>query len=83
MNTRGLPKKHYLERDFRLMDQNQRLEIILEGGYAPEAGVEIKSFAEVYRSMLAWRNDSDSLVIHFEDLVGQKGGGVRNSRVGL
>lgn len=75
MNTRGLPKKHYLEKDFKLMTQSQRLEIILEGGYAPEAGVEIKSFAEIYRSMLAWRNDSDSLVVRFEDLVGKKGGG--------
>ncbi|MBF0240764.1 MAG: sulfotransferase domain-containing protein, partial [SAR324 cluster bacterium] len=66
---------HFLEADFKTMSPIQRLNFILEGGYAPLAKVEIKSFAEVYRSMLAWRNQPNSLFMRFEDLVGEQGGG--------
>ncbi|MGK5092451.1 hypothetical protein WDW89_10625 [Deltaproteobacteria bacterium TL4] len=66
---------HFLEADFKTMSPLQRLNFILEGGYAPNAKVETKSFAEVYRSMLAWRNQPNSLFMHFEDLVSEQGGG--------
>lgn len=75
LDTGKMPAKHFLENDFKQMSVEQRLDFILEGGYAPQAGVEIKSFAEVYRSMLAWRNEPNCLFIRFEDLVGEKGGG--------
>ncbi|NEQ11468.1 MAG: sulfotransferase domain-containing protein [Moorea sp. SIO4E2] len=75
LDTGKMPAKHFLENDFKQMSVEQRLDFILEGGYAPQAGVEIKSFAEVYRSMLAWRNEQNCLFLRFEDLVGEKGGG--------
>ncbi|MCP4104144.1 MAG: sulfotransferase [Desulfobacteraceae bacterium] len=75
LNTRGLAQSHYLEPDFKPMSPTQRMNFILEGGYARLAGVEVKSFAQVYRSMLAWQNDPDCLVVHFEDLIGEQGGG--------
>jgi len=75
LDPRGMPKRHFLESDFRDMAPEQRLNFILEGGYAPQAGVAVKSFAQVYRNMLAWRNDPDCLVITFEELVGEHGGG--------
>lgn len=70
-----MPSRHFLEDDFKQMSMTQRLNFILEGGYAPLAGVKIKSLAEVYRSMLAWRNEPNCLFVHFEDLIGEKGGG--------
>lgn len=66
---------HFLAEDFKLMSPSQRLNFILEGGYAPQAKVHIKSFAEVYNSLLAWREQPGCLLIHFEDLVGPQGGG--------
>nr|VFK19046.1 MAG: Sulfotransferase family protein [Candidatus Kentron sp. LPFa] len=66
---------HFLQDDFREMSQDQRLRFILEGGTAQKAGVKVESFADVYRSMLAWRDDPDCLLVRFEDLVGEQGGG--------
>ncbi|MDB9450216.1 sulfotransferase domain-containing protein [Dolichospermum circinale] len=77
LDTGKMPGRHFLEDDFSLMSPTQRLDFILEGGYAVKAGVEIKNFAEVYRSMLAWRNEENCLFIHFEDLVGEQGGGTK------
>ncbi|NEQ10558.1 MAG: sulfotransferase domain-containing protein [Moorea sp. SIO4E2] len=71
----GKPIKHFLEADFKQMSAGQRLNFIFQGGYAPQAGVEVNSFAEVYRSMLAWRKEPNCLFVHFEDLVGEEGGG--------
>lgn len=70
-----MPARHFLENDFKQMSTLQRLKFILEGGYAPQAGVEIKSFAEVYRYMIAWQNEPNCLFVRFEDLIGEKGGG--------
>jgi hypothetical protein len=80
LDTGKMPGRHFLEDDFSLMSATQRLDFILEGGYAEKAGVEIKNFAEVYRSMLPWRNEENCLFIHFEDLVGEKGGGTKEKQ---
>ena len=70
-----MPARHFLEDDFKLMSPLERLNFILAGGYATQAGVEIKSFADVYRSMIAWQNEPNCLFVRFEDLIGAKGGG--------
>ena len=75
LDTGGMPHPHFLRADFALMSPKQRLDFILAGGNAPQAGVAVKGFAEVYRTMLAWRNDPTCLVVRFEDLVGYHGGG--------
>ncbi|MFM6033482.1 MAG: sulfotransferase domain-containing protein [Dolichospermum sp.] len=80
LDTGKMPGRHFLEDDFSFMSPTQRLDFILEGGYAVKAGVEIKNFAEVYRSMLAWRNQENCLFIHFEDLVGERGGGTKEKQ---
>jgi len=75
LNPQGIPKKHFLEADLRQMSQVQRLDFILEGGYAPKAKATVKSFAHVYRDMLSWQQEPNCLTIRFEDLVGEQGGG--------
>jgi len=75
LDTGKMPARHFLETDLAPMSVLQRVNFLLEGGYAAKAGVEIKSFAEVYRSMLSWDKDSSCLAIRFEDLVGEQGGG--------
>jgi hypothetical protein len=75
LNPQGIPKKHFLEADLKQMSSAQRLDFILEGGYAPKANATIKSFANVYREMLKWQQEPRCLMIRFEELVGEQGGG--------
>ena len=75
LETRGMPRPHFLQADFRAMTLAARLAFILEGGRAPLAGVTTQGFAAVYRGLLAWEADPDCLVVRFEDLVGPQGGG--------
>ncbi|HHB93163.1 MAG TPA: sulfotransferase [Thioploca sp.] len=66
---------HFLYDDFKSMSITQQLHFILEGGHASKANVEVTDFIDVYRSILAWRNDPNCLLIRFEDLIGEQGGG--------
>ncbi|MBP0019129.1 MAG: sulfotransferase domain-containing protein [Cyanobacteria bacterium SBLK] len=75
LDTGKMPARHFLEEDIKALSPSDRVKFVLEGGYAERAGVPIKSFAEVYRSMLAWRDRPGLLFLHFEDLVGEGGGG--------
>lgn len=75
LDTGKMPARHFLEEDFKSMSPSQRLDFILVGGYGAKAGVEIRNFAEVFRSMLAWSQEQNCLFIRFEDLVGEQGGG--------
>lgn len=71
----GLPKQHYLKEDLDGMTASEQLNFIMEGGYASRAGEKVINFADVYRSMLDWSNDPNCLVVRFEDLIGEQGGG--------
>lgn len=75
LDSRGMSRSHFLQADFEAMSASQRLTFILEGGYAPLAGVNVRGFIEVYRSMFAWHKESACLFVRFEDLVGPQGGG--------
>ena len=75
LNTRGMSKEHYLQEDFKLLSVEQRIDFILNGGYAKIADEQVISFIDIYRSMLAWREQKDCLLLRFEDLVGVQGGG--------
>lgn len=75
LDTRGMPRPHFLQADFEAMSPRQRLDLLLEGGYAPKAAVDVLPFAEIYRTMLRWDTDPNCLIVHFEDLVGPQGGG--------
>ncbi len=80
LNPQGIPKKHFLEADLKPMSSEQRLNFILEGGYAPKAAVTVKSFAHVYRDVLNWQQEPNCLAIHFEDLIGEQGGGSKKKQ---
>jgi Sulfotransferase domain len=75
LDTRGMPNPHFLEADFKKRSRLEQLDLILTGGYATEADLQIQNFAQVYRAMLAWQNEPDCLLLRFEDLIGEQGGG--------
>jgi hypothetical protein len=61
----------FLKADIELMSLTEKLNFFLTGGYADQAGVSIKSFSEIYRSMQVWRNDPTCLVVDFEELINE------------
>jgi hypothetical protein len=70
-----MPKPHFLQADFETLSTMQQVELLLDGGYAPLAKVNITPFSEVYLNMLSWQNDPNCLAVRFEALIGEKGGG--------
>ena len=69
---------HFLENDFLKMTLEQRFDFILEGGYAEQADLKIKDFNQVYRSFYQWNQHSNCLLLRFEDLIGEQGGGQKD-----
>ncbi len=59
----------FLKADIESLSLTERQDFFLTGGYAAHAGVVVKSIAEIYRSMQAWRNDPSCLVVDFEELL--------------
>lgn len=74
-DVRGMPERHFLEEDFKKLTTIQQLNFLMNGGYAPQVGLPIRNFTEVYRSIQAWHDDSHCLMVRFEDLIGPQGGG--------
>lgn len=80
LDTKGMPKPHFLEADFKELTPSQRLDLLLEGGEAPLAGVSITPFRDFFRNMLDWQHEESCLLVRFEDLVGEQGGGTKHSQ---
>ena len=75
LDTKGMPKPHFLEADFQSMSPTQRLDLLLDGGFAPLANVTVTGFANIFHAMFAWQQEANCLLVKFEDLVGEQGGG--------
>lgn len=56
-----------------LQNEGQRL-IALVNGYDNSYG-RLVGLERMYRSMLPWKNTDQNMILRFEDLVGEKGGG--------
>ncbi len=65
----------FLAADFAAMMPLHQVEKMWEGGTLERAGLTLQPFATVYRSLLAWRNLPNTLLIRFEDLVAPQFGG--------
>jgi len=74
------PMPRFLIESFVVLSPEEQLNFMLSGGDVPQAGLTLKSFAQMYRSMLAWLNAPDCLVVRFEDLAGSQGGGSREQQ---
>ncbi len=63
----------FLTPDLEPLSLDERLGFMIDGGHAREANATLAPFAEIYRSMLAWRDDAHCLAVRFETLVGDQG----------
>jgi len=70
-----LPQGIPLKADLEPMSTNERLKFLLNGGYGEKSDLTIYSFDRIYRSILAWGKDPNCLLVKFEDLIGEQGGG--------
>jgi len=66
---------HFLAADFEPLSFRQRLDFILDGGFAKQANLAVQAFSEVFYAMLAWQQQTGCLLLRFEDLIGEQGGG--------
>ncbi|MCK5926261.1 MAG: sulfotransferase domain-containing protein, partial [Methylococcales bacterium] len=73
-------KAHFLGDDFLKMSLEERFDFILTGGYAEQAQLQVKSFKAVYQSFYQWRDHSNCLLLKFEDLIGEQGGGEQEAQ---
>lgn len=65
----------FLRPNFAHLSPAEQFAFMWNGGYVSNADVTLQPFADTYRSMVAWKQDSTCLVVRFEDLVGVGGGG--------
>jgi hypothetical protein len=65
----------FLATDFAPMSPLHQVEKMWNGGTLEQAGLTLQPFATVYRSLLAWRDLPNTILIRFEDLVPQQFGG--------
>lgn len=75
------PMPRFLIEPFATLSPQAQLDFMLTGGEVPQAGMTLQPFAEVYRSMLAWQNAPDCLVVRYEALAGLTGGGSRERQL--
>ncbi|MEM9273398.1 MAG: sulfotransferase domain-containing protein [Cyanobacteria bacterium P01_F01_bin.143] len=75
-----LPQGIPLKADLEPMSTKERLNFLLNGGYAEKSDLTIYSFAQIYRSILAWGQDPNCLLVKFEDLIGEQGGGSKDKQ---
>ena len=53
--------------------------MILDGGYLSN-GIYVESFASILRSIIGWMSTPGVMVVRFEDLIGDEGGGEKSTQ---
>ncbi len=68
---------HYLHAHFAALDPDARLMAAITGvpGEVSWDSVALRDIGAVFAQFLPWRDEPDTLVLRFEDLVGARGGG--------
>lgn len=69
------PMPRFLIEPLAGLPHDEQLNFMLAGGTVPGSDMTLTGFAEAYRSMSAWLDNPDCLVVRFENLIGPKGGG--------
>lgn len=66
---------YYLYKLYKSKDLSQRISIALDGGYYDEIGLYLNSLDYQLENLKSWKNKDEVLIVKFEDLIGEKGGG--------
>jgi hypothetical protein len=68
---------HPLSKTMSKFSFNKRIQFLMKGGMVGNR--IILNFKDAYSSMLKWRYSRDCVLIRFEELIGEKGGGNKSS----
>lgn len=73
----AVAEHHYLHAHFAALSPDERLLAAIEGvpGDVPWDSVALRDIGAVFAQFLAWRDEPETLLVRFEDLVGPGGGG--------
>lgn len=66
---------HFLRPFFEELSEDERVDFVINGGYADPPGYHVQSLNDAFESVINWEQHSGSLLVRFEDLVGPEGGG--------
>lgn len=77
----GNKKDYYLYPVFKNQPFETRIEHMLKGGYYKNLKFNLDSFPECLRKVDAWIGKEEVLIVRFEDLVGEKGGGEQSAQI--
>jgi len=58
----------------------ERIRITLKGGYFEKYKLYINSFRSALENLLLWKKSDNCLIVKFEDLIGEKGGGTKEKQ---
>ena len=70
-----LKPTHALDKDFNFLSEEARLLMTIEGGILPKSGRQFYGVLPAMKNVLAWQQSEQILMVRFEDLIGEKGGG--------
>ena len=76
-----LKPSHELSASFGRMSPDERTAMVLDGGFAGPGGRRIAGVSETLRSIEKWKSSVECLIVKFENLVGEKGGGSKEAQV--
>ena len=70
-----LRPEHPLSADFQHLSEDERVKFAINGGYLPISKRQILGIGNAFRSVVDWKQSQNCLIVRFEDLIGEKGGG--------
>ncbi|NPA52253.1 MAG: sulfotransferase domain-containing protein [Aquificae bacterium] len=74
-------KDYFLYPLFSNLSFEDRIKITLNGGFYEEIGLHLNSFSYALENVLMWKKSNNCLIVKFEDLIGEKGGGSKEKQM--
>jgi hypothetical protein len=71
---------HPVRCDFIHFSEDEMVEFAIKGGYLPLSKRNFIGIGDVFRSVLNWKQSANCLIVRFEDLIGEKGGGSKDDQ---
>ena len=72
--------EHGLSKDFKRLSKDEQLEFAITGGYAEIRCTQVLGIGQAFRSIMNWKQSANCLIVRFESLIGEKGGGLKKKQ---
>jgi hypothetical protein len=75
-----LRPEHPVRCDFMHFSEDEMIAFAIKGGYLPLSKRKFLGIGDVFRSVYNWKQSQNCLMVKFEDLIGEKGGGSKEDQ---